>query len=335
MLPPVPRMVWHLRHCVSPLRLAARSCLAAAGVARARGQDGDARQLLRVDLARRREGEHRLVAQVGIGAVAQHDGGALLQASSGSCFFSLSSSSHCAAAARPGQRRHRRLAQTAVVILLPRTMPCSSSAAGWPALFLPRASSCWPSACTMATSSGPALSPGSYRRQRMDRLGRRQGAQRLDRRRLTGSGGVLGRVTRPRPSAPGRCAPPAADQGQAGRRRLRLRQQRVDGAGQLLALAQAAPLVREKQLEVVDDLVAHLGRHVGLQHLEHAPCPAALSSDSGEDVDDAAALTTADSFGVGQLLAERRHHRRRPQFPDEVGDLVVPLGELLVEVLRG
>ena len=40
----------------------------------------------------------------------------------------------------------------------------------------------------------------------------------------------------------------------------------------------------------------------------------------------------AGQLGVGEQLSEPRQHRLRPQFPDEVGDLVVPLGEVLVEV---
>ncbi len=40
----------------------------------------------------------------------------------------------------------------------------------------------------------------------------------------------------------------------------------------------------------------------------------------------------AGSFRIGEAFLQHRQHRRRPQFPDEVGDLVVPFGELLGEV---
>ena len=44
------------------------------------------------------------------------------------------------------------------------------------------------------------------------------------------------------------------------------------------------------------------------------------------------AFCAAVSFGSAEQLAEPRQHRLRPQLPHEVGDLVVPLGEVLVEV---
>ena len=45
-----------------------------------------------------------------------------------------------------------------------------------------------------------------------------------------------------------------------------------------------------------------------------------------------AGLLRAGELAIGEQLFQPRQHRLRPQFPDEVGDRVVPLGEVRVEV---
>ena len=69
---------------------------------------------------------------------------------------------------------------------------------------------------------------------------------------------------------------------------------------------------------------------VGLEHVEHRCAGGEVVV--GREMSTMRAFCAAVSFGVREQLAEPRQHRLRPQFPHEVRDLVVPFGEVLVEV---
>src|SRR5207249_81751 len=69
---------------------------------------------------------------------------------------------------------------------------------------------------------------------------------------------------------------------------------------------------------------------LGEQYLEQQMSAAGVRR-SGDDIDELTALSARCSR-VGQAFFEARKQLRRTQLPNQIGDLFIPFGELLIEV---
>ena len=329
--PPTPRTMWHFAHCAAPARLASHTALPRSTSPVRFASSAIGGQLLRVELARR--GEERAApccARPGTASCGAAARRRRRVPSAARPSRARRAARWCRRGCRPAPRRACRssdvVVAVGVIVAAALRAPSSRDAGGFArsgpvrrARGLHRIGSGSFGAADASPSASTAFSDRQLA-ERPDRLAceRRAAAfsSRGDRRRR-------------RRRDPGSCG--RGDQLQPGRMRLRVVEQAVDRVG-AARRSWPAPSTSSAgtacRLSIARAFTSAAASPFSTSSIVLPACEVVVR---GEDVDDAGLLRRGQ-LRVGEQLAEPRQDRLRPQFPHEVGDLVVPLGEVLVEV---